>query len=69
MGIPGNEPEECARDYIKNYYYYYPSGVYWYDASNELLLETSVKSSHEVSYACDQLSMCNGKHLYSMCKL
>ena len=48
MGTPDNEPEECARDFIKNYYYYYPSGVYWYDASNELSLETSVKTSHEV---------------------
>ena len=52
VGTPGNEPEECARDYIKNYYYYYPSGVYWYDTSNELLLETSVKISHEVSQIC-----------------
>ena len=45
---PGNEPEESARDFIKNCYYYYPCGVYWYDASNELLLETSVKVAHEV---------------------
>ena len=48
VGTPGNEPEECARDFIKNCYYYYPSGVYWYDATNELLLETSMKVAHEV---------------------
>ena len=48
VGILGNEPEECARDFIKNCYYYYPCGVYWYDATNELLLETSMKIAHEV---------------------
>ena len=48
VGTPGNEPEECARDFIKNCYYYYPCGVYWYDATNELLLETSMKVAHEV---------------------
>ena len=50
MGIPGNEPEECARDFIKNCYYYYPCGVYWYDASTRDLLEASVKVAHEVCY-------------------
>ena len=54
VGTPGNEPEECARDFIKIYYYYYPSGVYWYDASNELVLETSVKTSHEVINMCSE---------------
>ena len=34
MGVPGNEPEGCARDFIKNCYYYYPCGVYWYDVSD-----------------------------------
>ena len=48
VGTPGNEPEECARDFIKNCYYYYPCGVYWYDASNELLLDAGVKVAHEV---------------------
>ena len=48
VGTPGNEPEECARDFIKNCYYYYPCGVYWYDASDELLLETNMKVAHEV---------------------
>ena len=48
VGTPGNEPEECARDFIKNCYYYYPCGVYWYDASNELLLETTMKVAHQV---------------------
>ena len=48
VGTPGNEPEECARDFIKNCYYYYPCGVYWYDATNELLLETSTKVAREV---------------------
>ena len=56
VGTPGNEPEECARDFIKNCYCYYPCGVYWYDASNEFLLETSVKVAHEVRmltcYSC-----------------
>jgi len=38
IGTPGNEPEECARDFIKGHYQYYPCGVYWYDVSNELIL-------------------------------
>ena len=53
MSTPGNEPEECARDFIKNYYQYYPYGVYWYDTSNELILETSVKVANEV--CCDSI--------------
>ena len=48
MGTSGNEPEECARDFIKVYYQYYPCGVYWYDVSDELILETSVKVVTEV---------------------
>ena len=48
VGTPGNEPEECARDFIKNCYKYYPCGVYWYDASNELTLEASVMIAYEV---------------------
>jgi len=31
----------CARDFINAYYQHYPSGVYWYDVSDELILETS----------------------------
>ena len=48
VGTPGNEPEECARDFIKDYYQYYPCGVYWYDVSSELILETCVKVATEV---------------------
>ena len=48
VGTPGNEPEECARDFIKRYYQYYPCGVYWYDVSNELILETCLKVATEV---------------------
>ena len=48
VGAAGNEPEECARDFIKNCYHYYPCGVYWYDASSELLLETNMKVAHKV---------------------
>jgi len=48
VGTSGNEPEECARDFIKVYYQYYPCGVYWYDVSDELILETSVKVVTEV---------------------
>ena len=48
VGTPCNEPEECATDFIKNCYNYYPCGVYWYDTSNELLLETNMKVAHEV---------------------
>jgi len=48
IGTPGNEPEECARDFIKGHYQYYPCGVYWYDVSNELILETCVKVATEV---------------------
>ncbi|XP_065920020.1 uncharacterized protein [Dysidea avara] len=47
VGTPGNEPEECARDFIKRYYQYYPCGVYWYDVSNELILETCLKVATE----------------------
>ena len=50
VGTPGNEPEECARDFIKNCYYHYPCGVYWYDASTRDLLEASMKVAHEVCY-------------------
>jgi len=48
VGTPGNEPEECARDFIKAYYQYYPCGVYWHDVSDELILETLVKVVTEV---------------------
>ena len=48
MGTPGNEPEEIARDFTKAYYRYYPCGVYWYDVSDELTLETCVKVVSEV---------------------
>ena len=48
VGTSGNEPEECARDFIKRCYHNYPYGVYWYDASNELTLETGVKVANEV---------------------
>ena len=48
VGTPGNEPEEGARDFIKGYYQYYPCGVYWYDVSSELILETCVKVATEV---------------------
>ena len=53
VGTPGNEPEECARDFIKTYYKYYPCGMYWYDVSDELALETCVKVVTEVCvYVC-----------------
>jgi len=48
VGTPGNEPEECAKDFIKTYYQYYQYGVYWYDVSDKLILETSVKVVTEV---------------------
>ena len=48
VGTPGNEPEECARDFVKTYYQYYPCGVYWYNVSDELTLETCVKVAMEV---------------------
>ncbi|XP_065893673.1 tetratricopeptide repeat protein 28-like [Dysidea avara] len=47
VGTPGNEPEECARDFVKTYYQYYPCGVYWYNVSDELTLETCVKVAME----------------------
>ncbi|XP_065893671.1 tetratricopeptide repeat protein 28-like isoform X2 [Dysidea avara] len=58
VGTPGNEPEECARDFIKTYYQYYPCGVYWYDVSDELILETCVKVVTEailmiIKFYCD----------------
>ena len=62
MGIPANEPEEIARDFIKTYYQYYPSGVYWYDVSDELILETSVRVVAEVC-AC----VCTVQYIHHTC--
>ena len=67
MGTPGNEPEECARDFAKAWYYYYPCGVYWYDASNELLLETSIKISHEVCWYMYMSAVTTSIHNVTMC--
>ena len=55
MGTPGNEPEECARDFIKTHYRYYPCGVYWYDVSDELILETCVEVTEVGMCVCVQL--------------
>lgn len=49
MGLPGDEPEQYVKDYIKKYYHFYPRGVYWFNATDELMLETSVKLADKVS--------------------
>ena len=49
MGLPSNEPEECAKDYIKKCYHLYPRGVYWFNATDESTLETSIKLANMVS--------------------
>ena len=49
MGLPGDEPEQYIKDYIKKCYYFYPRGVYWFNATDKLMLETSVKLADRVS--------------------
>ena len=53
MGLAGAEPEECAKDYIKKYYYLYLHGVYWLNGSDELMFETSMKLANMVSQKID----------------
>ena len=49
MGLTGSEPEELAKDYIKKYYHLYCRGVYWLNATDELVLEIHVKLAKIVS--------------------
>jgi len=49
MRLPGDEPEQHVKDYIKKCYYFYPCGVHWFNATDELILETSVKLADRVS--------------------
>ena len=49
MGLSGSEPEECAKDYIKKYYYLYPCGVYWLSGRDDLMLEISTALANIVS--------------------
>ena len=49
MGLTGSEPEELAKGYIKNYYHLYCRGVYWLNATDELVLEIHVKLAKIVS--------------------
>ena len=42
-GLTGSEPDEPVKDYIKKYYHLYSRGVYWFNATDELMLEASVK--------------------------
>ena len=49
MGTPGNEPEGFILLKLLLCNYYIPvKCMYWYDASNVLSLEISVKISNEV---------------------
>ena len=43
MGLIGTEPEEPVKDYIKKHYHLYTRGVYWLNATDELILEASVR--------------------------
>ena len=49
MGLTGNEPEELAKDYIKAYYHLYCHGVYWFNATNEIMLEASVRLTNDIT--------------------